>query len=108
MSTANAKTVIRFVTSLTEGIAAGLEDGKFQLNDALALLPAVVELPVAVTAAQNIDLGTLSEEDVAELVAYAKDELSLPDENLEARIEDALSLAAAFGVYVKTWTDGQA
>jgi hypothetical protein len=58
MSTANAKTVIRFVTSLTEGIAAGLEDGKFQLNDALALLPAVVELPVAVTAAQNIDLGT--------------------------------------------------
>jgi hypothetical protein len=45
---------------------------------------------------------------VAELVAYAKDELSLPDENLEARIEDALSLAAAIGVYVKTWTDGQA
>jgi hypothetical protein len=90
MSTANAKTVIRFVTSLTEGIAAGLEDGRFQLNDALALLPAVVELPVAVTAAQNIDLGTLS------------------DENLEARIEDALSLAAAIGVYVKTWTDGQA
>ena len=108
MSIENAKTVIRFTTSLAEGIAAGLADGKFQINDALALLPAIVDLPAAITAAQGIEFADLSEQDVAELVAYAKDELSLPDENIEDRIEDALKLVGALAVYVKSWTDGPA
>ena len=108
MSIENAKTVIRFTTSLAEGIAAGLADGKFQINDALALLPAIVDLPAAITAAQGIEFAALSEDDVKALVDYATQELSLPDDNIEDRIEDALKLAGALAVYVKSWTDGPA
>lgn len=103
-----AKSILGFSTRLTQGIANGLADGKYDVADAITMLPSLAELPGAIQAAQSLQAGTLTESEIAELLVYAKTELALPQANVEKRIEDALALAAAIAVYVKTWTDGTA
>jgi CRISPR/Cas system CSM-associated protein Csm2 small subunit len=105
MTIDNAKTVIRFAVTIGHGIERGMEDGKFQFNDAMQLLPAIVDLPAAVNAAANLNFSNLTKSEIDELTNYAVNELDLKNDNVEKRIEDALIFVAALYHYVKSFVN---
>jgi hypothetical protein len=92
--TKETKEVIDLVIALAKGIESALEDGKIELTDALALIPAVMKAPAAFGDAAKIpaELKDLSEGEHAALVAWAKAELDLKDDKAEEQIELAISV----------------
>ena len=104
----NVKRLLGFGLSIGNSIGKGLEDGKFDLADALAIAPDLLSLPdIIANGSETIDeVLDLTEEEGQELVEYAKAVFQLEDEQIEQRIESALALGMSVLVYLSTWIDG--
>jgi hypothetical protein len=89
------KEALIFVLELGKALEKGLSDGKLDLADALAFLPAMTKAPGAFSDSAKIpaELKDLSEAERVELTTYLKDEFDLSDDNLESKIELGLEVA---------------
>lgn len=89
------KEAVGFVCSLANSIGKMSENGTPTLRDAMHLVPLLYKLPTAIDGASEIpaEVGAMSEEDLAALVQSVKDDLDLPQDKVEAAIEDGLDVA---------------
>lgn len=85
---------LKFICALANSIGEVAEDGKMDLRDATHLMPLLYKLPSAVDGIQEIpsEVAELSSEDIAELAQMVKDELDLPQDKVEAAIEESIDL----------------
>lgn len=87
------KELLAFGFKLQKAIMSSLEDGKVNvLMDAPKFLPALLAAPKAFGGVNLIlkEIGDLSDEERAELVAYVSSEFDITDDQLEYLIEDTL------------------
>jgi len=98
-----SKDVIKFVCSLVSALAEAGRDGKPTLSDALQLLPVLKKLPAAV---ENISLipeeaSDYDAEELQELSNLVKEELDLPNDKVEAAVEQVLDMVVKLYALVK-------
>lgn len=88
------KEALSFICSLANSIGEIAEDGKMNLADATHLIPLLYKLPSAVDGMSEIpaEVAELSQEDIEELAQMVKDELDIPQDKIEAAIEDGIDL----------------
>jgi hypothetical protein len=98
-----SKDVIKFVCSLVSAIAEASRDGKPTLSDAVQLLPVLKKLPAAV---ENISLipeeaSDYDAEELRELSDLVKEELDLPNDRVEAAVEQVIDMVVKLYALVK-------
>lgn len=84
------KEALSFICSLANSIGKIAEDGK----NATHLIPLLYKIPSAVDGMSEIpaEVAELSQEDIEELAQMVKDELDIPQDKIEAAIEDGIDL----------------
>jgi len=89
----SVKKVLHFIITIGNAMGKSLVDGKLGSTDLVNFLPVVMEAPGAFSGLQNFgsDLKSITPEQRLELVQYVKDNFSIPEANIEAVIERALS-----------------
>ena len=99
------KEVIDLAIALGSGIAKSLEDDKITFEDLpnfwaviFAVMPAFEGLDQVA-----IEFQLATEEETAELKAYIKEQLDLPDDKLEEFIEDAFAVVIDIWMLVKRY-----
>lgn len=93
------KEVLDFVFALVTALSKSLDDGKLDLTDALEFLPSLTKAGAAFSDMSLIpaEMADLSDEERQALVAYAKANLDLPDDNLEKNLELAIEVGLYLG-----------
>lgn len=101
----NLKKLIKFSCDFTEQITEALADGKFTWMESFGFIDEVMQLPGVVKSFPAIkqELSELSPEERQELYDYLKEEFDIPNDRLEAFIENSLSLAIAAIALVEQW-----
>lgn len=91
----DVKDVVVFGASLSEAIAASLEDGKLSLGDYKHFLPALGDLIPALEGIENVPekLRNLTKEDMEELQAVFADEFDIGDDLVEEFVESAINVS---------------
>ena len=104
------KDVLKFIISLGEAIDLSLADGKVGIEDLGNMIAPMMSAGEAFSGIDKIksELADLDEAERDELVQFAKDELDLSDDNLEAKIESGLKLAADVHKFVQMFKKVQA
>lgn len=89
------KELLGFVCALANSIGKIGENGKPALRDIMHLVPLIHKIPTAMDGIADIpqEVKAMSEADLAELVQSIKDDLDLPQDKVEAAIEDSLDVA---------------
>lgn len=89
------KELVSFVCALANSLGKIGENGKPALRDVMHLVPLMYKIPTAIDGVDDIpqEVKAMSEADLAELVQSIKDELDLPQDKIEAAIEDGLDVA---------------
>lgn len=100
----NLKKLVKFGCDLTRQITTALADG-WQWTDALGFINEIAAIPGVVKSIPAIqqELKDLTPEERAELYAYLVTEFELPDEKVEAFVENALALAISVLALVEQW-----
>jgi hypothetical protein len=94
------KEVLKFAIELGEAVEAAMKDGKFEIAEAGLLIPVLMQIGPAIEGVALVkeELKAADEAAMKDLADYAKAELSLDAEGIEAKIEGALDLAlCAYG-----------
>lgn len=97
------KEVLAFGVALGMAIDKSLaDDGKISLADAANLVDPLMKAPAALSGITEVglELSDLSDAEKQELYEYAKAELKLSSEKIEAVVEEALGLALSLGKIV--------
>lgn len=94
------KDVVAAGVALANSIIAALEDGKISLADIPVFFNPVLKLPAALSGIDKVpaELGDIDAEELNELKAIVKDQLSVSDEKA-AEIIDA-SIAVLYDIYL--------
>jgi hypothetical protein len=89
------KELVSFVCALANSIGKISANGKPALRDIMHLVPLIHKLPTAMDGIADIpqEIKAMSEADVVALVQSIKDDLDLPQDKIEAAIEDSLDVA---------------
>jgi hypothetical protein len=96
LGTQNIKEALEFVFALAQGFEkAYSDDKKIDWLDAQYLVNSLYKMPNAIAGADQIlpELKDLDEAEREDLLAFAKTEFDLTDDDLEAKIEQGLQLA---------------
>ena len=88
------KEMVSFVVCLAEGAALSLEDGKLTPLDFAHFVEALTKAPAAFSGVATIpsELTDLSQEELEELKTQITEEFDIPQDEIEAVIEKALSI----------------
>lgn len=88
------KDVLSFVCALANTIGEISDDGKISRTEVLALLPLLYKIPTAIDGIGEIpsEVSELNQEDIEGLAQMVKDELDIPQDKIEAAIEDGIDL----------------
>jgi len=99
------KDVVRFGISLGERIASALEDGELTWADAFKFVGVLGEASDALKGAQSIpgEMMDLSVDEKAELDAMVVTEFNIPNDKVEAYIEQGFKVATAIAQIVTEW-----
>lgn len=102
----NLKKIISFGCDLTKQINSALADG-WQWTDAFSFVDEIAALPGVIKSIPAIkqELSELSEEEKTELNAYIKEKFDIPNDKVEAFVEDALSIAISVVSLVTKWKE---
>jgi hypothetical protein len=100
----NLKKAVAFGLNLTEEIEKAGRDG-FTWTDSVGFLDEIFQIPSIVASGDEIgrELKDLTEAEKTELVSYAVAEFDIPNNNVEAIVEDALNLAFTVVAMVVKW-----
>lgn len=101
----NLKKIVKFACDFTKEIASALADGKFQWTEAFGFVDEIMAIPGVAKSfpAAKQELADLSPEEKAELYAYVVEEFDLPNDKVEAFVENALSFAISAVALVEQW-----
>ena len=91
MGTEDLKQLVIFVCKLAMAFVKTLEDKKFNLLELVNFVPAVAALPGAVEGIENVplELKDLDDAEKDELVDAVIEAFDIPNDEVEAFIEDA-------------------
>jgi hypothetical protein len=105
----NLKKALGLVLHLVDKIEEVTQDGWQWLKDSLALLPTLTEVPGVIKNGRAIwdEVQDLDDDERAELNAFAKQELDLEDEKVEAVVEAAFDVLDAVGDLVDKIKDAK-
>lgn len=100
----NLKKLVKFGFELTKQIATANADG-WQWTDALSFVDEIAAIPGVVKSFPEIqnELSDLTKEERTELDAYVVEEFDIPNDKVEAFVEDSLQLAVAAVSLVTRW-----
>ena len=95
--------VVSFVCALANGIAESAKDGAITLGDASYLFPLILKLPSAVGGFDKIpdEVKDLDDSEIEQIKNLVKDELDLPNDVIEASIENSIEVAVQLYSLVK-------
>lgn len=94
------KEVLAVIFSLVESLeSARMNDGKIDYKDIPLLLDPAMKLPAAADGIENVysQWKSATEEERAELYAWAKSDFDIANDKLEAKIEAGLNVAINLG-----------
>jgi len=93
------KAVFTFVFGGYDFYVAIMEDGKISVGDLPALITFLPTIPEVIANAPEAYAQFLdfTPEEIIEFKVWAKDEFDIPDDELEAKIEEIFSIAADLG-----------
>ncbi len=102
----NLKKAVGFGLNLTEQIEKAGRDG-FTWTDALGFIDEIFQIPGIIASGDEIgrELKDLSEAEKEELISYAVAEFDIPNDKVEAIVEDALKLAFTVVAMVIKWRE---
>lgn len=100
----NLKKAVGFGLNLTEEIEKAGRDG-FTWTDALGFIDEIFQIPGIIASGEEIgrELNNLTEAEKEELFSYAVAEFDIPNDKVEAIVEDALKLAFTVVAMVVKW-----
>ena len=83
------KEMLGFVLSIGNALGASLEDGEVTIGDLTEFVAPLLEAGDAFAGAVSIpaELADLTEEERTELLTYAKEKFSIPEDNVEDVVE---------------------
>jgi len=97
------KDAIAFIASFGNAMGQSLEDGKFELGEYINFIPSLIKLPEAISGINKLpdELRNITDEERAELLAFIKDQLDLPQDATEELLEDSLETAIVVFGYIR-------
>jgi hypothetical protein len=100
----NLKKAVGFGLNLTEQIEKAGRDG-FTWTDFLGFIDEIFQIPGIIANGDEIgrELKDLTEAEKEELISYAVAEFDIPNDKVEAIVEDALKLAFTVVAMVVKW-----
>lgn len=100
------KTALAFALNLTEEIQKAGQDG-FTWTDAFGFVDDILKVPGLIASGDQIlaELKDLTMEEKEELAAYLAAEFDIPNDRVEAMVEDALKLALTVVALVNQWKE---
>lgn len=100
----NLKKLVKFACDLTKQITESLADG-WQWTDALAFIDEITAIPGVIKSFPAIkqELGELSPQDRQDLYAYVVAEFDIPNDKVEAFVENSLLFAVSAVALVEQW-----
>jgi hypothetical protein len=104
----NIKNVLDFFFSFGNAFGRAMEDGKFQfLKEWPLFISTMVEIPPAIRSIPKFDdeIKDLDEQEYRELIEWAKGQFDIPQDEVEAQIEDTLGYAYSTLVFVQKTVD---
>lgn len=98
------KEALAAVISIANAGKTAVSDGKIDFNDIALLLSVFPKIQPAIDGSAEIpkEIGDLSAEEAADLIAYVSSELKVGDEKVNAVIVQALSTVASIAKLVQT------
>jgi|TARA_B100001105_G_scaffold56567_1_gene43134 hypothetical protein len=83
------KEVMTFIFSLSEAVEKSLDDGEFNWSDARYFLDPLKKLKPALNEIDEVipEIMDLDDDELSELVAYAKEKFDLEDDGAEEKVE---------------------
>jgi hypothetical protein len=105
MGTENIKKALALVIKVGTDLAKGLEDKKLSLAEYIGLGIDLLDAPGVIKSWSNIkaEFTDLDATERADIIEWVKEELSLPQEGIEAKIEASLDVLEKIGVLVDTF-----
>ena len=96
------KEVVCFAVCLGNALGESLKDGELTYGDSMNFWNPLSKLSEAVEGAENVinEIMALDDIKTAELIAFVKDELDLPQEGIEKVIEAGLDIAIGVCKYI--------
>ena len=96
VGTKELKEMLSFVITLGESLEAALEDKKFEMAELALLMPALMKVGTAFEGIDKLgaEVKDLDEAEIAELVAFVKEDLDLKSDKIEEMVEKGLELGA--------------
>lgn len=103
--TTGLKEVVKGVLVFGNGLGKALEDGKITVGDTQHLIPVLLEIPSVLGSldAAGEEITDLTPEEIAELAEFAKATFDIPQDDVEEKIEEALSLAISIYNFVASF-----
>lgn len=103
----NLKKLIKFALDLSRNIQTALGDKKVTIAEIFGFLPELMQVPGIVKAWTDIkaEYEDLSKEERLELHSYVVSEFDIPNDKVEAFIENALLQAISLITLVEEWKD---
>lgn len=100
----NLKKLVKFACDLTKQINSSLSDG-WQWTDSISFIDEISAIPGVVKSFPAIkqELGELTPEERQELFDYVVVEFDLPNDSVEALVENSLQAAIALIALVEQW-----
>jgi len=97
------KELLGFLLGLSNALGESLEDGKVTLIDIASLATPLLDAPEALTGLTEIpsELSDLDDAEREEILAYAKEEFSIPETCVEEIVECAFDAAAQLTILVQ-------
>ena len=89
------KEAVAAFIGIGNALGKALEDGKIGLTDAPHFIAAAMKIPAGISGWKSIpaELGDLDDTERTEILEFAKSEFDIPQDKIEAIVEDALALA---------------
>jgi len=89
-----SKELVKLGLSVGNALGKSMADGQVSLSDAIYVLAVLKDAPAAFVGVEQVpaELQDLSDEEYAELVAFAKEQLDIPQDSIESSVELALEI----------------
>jgi hypothetical protein len=107
LGTENLKKLIDFSLGLAEKLAEDLKDKKISIAELVGFLPELIQIPGIVKSFPDIaaEFKDLDATERQELVDYFAEKFDIPDDKIEAFVENALSQAVSLISLVQQFKD---
>lgn len=102
----NLKRLVKFGCDVTKQLSDSLADG-YQWTDLLSLVDELSQIPGVVQSLPQVkaELADLSPAERTELHAYLVEEFDLPNDKVEAFVENSVAFAISALALVEQWKD---